>query len=484
MSKDTSIGAVLVWFRLDLRIRDNPALYHAAATGLPVIPVFVWAPEEEGRWAPGAASKWWLHQSLAALNADLEKAGSRLIVRQGETATVLRNLIRDTGASAVYWNRRYEPAVFQRDAKLESALKGEGLSIKTFNSALLFEPWDMATKQGGPFRVFTPFWRACLARGKMADARPGPQNWRNPQAWPESTPLSALGLEPVIQWTGGMRAAWNPGEQGAWDRLVEFSRDTVENYQLQRDIPGIVGTSRLSPHLHFGEIGPRQVWNHLEKSMLENLGSGSQGAESFLRQVVWREFSYHILHHFPHSADRPLREDFARFPWGHAPKALRAWQKGQTGYPIIDAGMRELWSTGWMHNRVRLVVASFLVKNLLVSWTAGAEWFCDTLVDADLACNSMGWQWTAGCGVDPAPYFRIFNPVSQGERFDASGEYVRRWVPEVAALPDKLIHSPWQVAPILLQEAGIVLGKTYPYPVVDLAETRARALQAYANRNV
>jgi len=458
---------VLVWFRQDLRLSDNPAMAAAVERGGPVIPVFVWAPEEEGAWPPGAASRWWLNRSLAALNAELEKRGSRLIVRSGPTAAALSRLVAESGASAVFWNRRYEPAAVARDRELKSMLRARGLAAESFHGNLLFEPWTIRNSAGQPFRVFTAFWRACLIKSVAPASKDAPRKLPSPENWPHSLELSALGLEPAVDWAAGLREVWQPGESGARRQLERFRKEALEEYQVGRDRPGVVGTSRLSPHLHFGEISPGQVWRALS-------------SEAYLRQIGWREFAYHLLFHNPESPQRALRPEFADFPWETDPKTLKAWRRGKTGYPLVDAGMRELWRTGWMHNRVRMVAASFLVKHLLIGWQEGAAWFWDTLVDADLANNTLGWQWVAGCGADAAPYFRIFNPVIQGEKFDPAGEYVRRWIPELAGLPDEWIHKPWKAPASILAEARVALGKTYPFPIVDHDQARARALAALA----
>ncbi len=471
----------LVWFRLDLRLSDNPALRAAIRRGGPVIPVFIWAPAEEGDWPPGAASRWWLHQSLGALQAELERRGTRLVIRQGDSLNTLRALARATGAGAVFWNRRYEPALIARDRQVKEALRADGLEVESFNSALLFEPWTVANRAGRPFQVFTPFWRHCLAQAEPAEPLPPPESCPAPARWPKSEPLGALELEPRIDWAAGLRAAWQPGEAGAAANLRDFLERAFAGYATLRDRPDQPGTSRLSPHLHFGEIGPRQVW-HAVKALAARRGlpPATWRDGRFLAELGWREFAHHLLFHFPHTPSAPLREEFSRFAWRRNPAGLQAWQRGRTGYPIVDAGMRELWTTGWMHNRVRMIAASFLVKDLLVDWREGARWFWDTLVDADLAANTLGWQWAAGCGADAAPFFRIFNPVSQGRKFDPHGDYVRRWVPELARLPAEWIHQPWAAPPAVLTRAGVVLGKHYPEPVVSHAIAREVALEALA----
>jgi deoxyribodipyrimidine photo-lyase len=432
-------AATLLWFRQDLRLTDNPALAAAVERGAPIIPVYIWAPEEEGSWAPGAASKWWLHHSLAALSAELEKRGSRLLVRRGPTEETLLRLTVETGAGAVLWNRRYEPAAVARDSRVKASLRAQGLLAESFNGSLLFEPWTIANQAGQPFRVFTAFWRACMSRNVAPPSKDGPKRLRSPEKWPHSLELSGLRLEPAIDWAGGLREVWQPGEAAARIQCKRFLDDASGEYESNRNRPDLAGTSRLSPHLHFGEISPGQIWRTVKD-------------ETYLRQIIWREFAHHLLFHHPESPDKPLRSEFAAFPWKRNAKLLKAWQRGKTGYPLVDAGMRELWHTGWMHNRVRMVVASFLVKHLLIGWQEGAAWFWDTLVDADLANNTLGWQWVAGCGADAAPYFRIFNPTIQAGKFDPDGAYVRRWAP----------------------------GSSELTPVVDHDEARRRALAALA----
>lgn len=439
----------LLWLRLDLRLADHPALHAAIQRGGAVIPIFLWAPHEEAPWAPGAASNWWLHQSLQRLEADLGRAGSRLVIRRvapGDSSlATLQALLIETGATAVYWSRRYEPRVTGRDRLIKETLRAQGLEARSFNAALLAEPWDIENLSGKPFQVFTPFWRKLRASIEPPVPLPAPKRIPAPTQWPSSEALEALGLQPRIRWDSGLAASWQPGERGAQAQLKHFLETAVDTYGERRNLPGQPGTSRLSAHLHFGEISPRQVWHVAER------WRDSQ----FMTEIGWREFAHHLLHHFPHTTDAPLRSEFARFPWREDDKALEAWRRGRTGIPLVDAGMRELWETGWMHNRVRMVVASFLVKNLRQHWLEGARWFWDTLVDADLASNTLGWQWTAGCGADAAPYFRVFNPVGQAEKFDAEGHYLQRWVPE---RDDPL---------------------RYPAPIVDLKTSREEALAAW-----
>jgi deoxyribodipyrimidine photo-lyase len=474
-------ATALVWFRRDLRLTDNPALAAAVATGGPVVPVYVHAPEEEEAWRPGGASNAWLHRSLIALDESLRRLGSRLVIRRGPTLEALHALAAETGATHIYWNRLYEPALVARDRALKTALREAGLVAESCNAALLNEPWAVTRDDGGPYRVFTPFWKACQRAGIDAPPAPGPDRLAPVPEQVAGLTVDALGLAPRPAWDRGFWDAWQPGEDGALAALDRFLADAVAHYDEDRNRPDLVATSRLSPHLHFGEIGPRQIVAAVRRHTAEHTAPGLlKNAESFVREVGWREFGHHLLWHFPHTTDAPLDERFAAFPWlEDYGGVLERWQRGQTGIPIVDAGMRELWHTGWMHNRVRMIVASLLTKNLLVPWQEGARWFWDTLVDADLANNSLGWQWTAGCGADAAPYFRIFNPVLQGQRFDPTGGYVARWVPELARLPANHVHAPWNAPASALAAAGVALGRDYPAPIVDLQASRARALERF-----
>ena len=467
---------VLVWFRQDLRLSDHPALTEAARRG-PVIPVYIRDPGGEGDWAPGAASRWWLHHSLASLGDSLARAGSRLILRRGESLAVLRDLARETGATAVHFGRRYEPAAAARDARVTEALRADGVAAECFGTALLFEPEALRTGAGGPYRVFTPFWNALRSAPGPLPPLPAPRRLPAPGIWPASLDLRALGLLPKIDWAAGMRAAWTPGWEGARSLLRGHLPDVLAAYGRERDRADRDGTARLSPHLHFGEIGAREAWA---------AAGGFEGhhgphAAAWRRQLAWREFAHHLLAHYPRTPSEPMRPAFSAFPWRDDAAALEAWRRGRTGYPFVDAGMRQLWSEGWMHNRARMAAGSFLVKHLLIPWQAGARWFWDTLVDADLAQNTLGWQWVAGCGADAAPYFRIFNPVLQGGKSDPDGAYTRRWVPELARLPAPWIHRPWEAPETALRQAGLRLGQEYPRPMVPHAEARARALAAYAS---
>jgi len=470
MSDETSI----FWFRQDLRLGDNAALTAALGSSRRVIPLYIWSPGEEGRWLPGVRSRWWLYQSLSNLSASLEAMGLRLIIRNGPAAAVLDSLVRETGASALYLNKRYEPAAAGRDLELMTGLAARGVESYPFNDTTLFDPEAVRNQAGGPFKVFTPFWRHLLSLDDPGWTIPKPRRGSGTGSWPAGLPLSRLDLlkDPARNPSGG----WSPGEQGALKALKRFLSEPSSNYARDRDRPDEAGTSRLSPHLHFGEISPRRIWHEVRKT---EEGSAPPGAEAFLRQLAWREFSYHLLHHFPGTAEEPWRRQYGSFPWRDDRDGFRRWSEGATGYPIVDAGMRELLETGWMHNRVRLITASFLTKHLLIHWLEGSGWFWSQLVDADLANNTMGWQWTAGCGADAAPYFRIFNPVQQGRRHDPDGGYVRRWLPELAGLPARYIHAPWTAPAAVLAESKVNLGHSYPKPMVDHAEARRRALAAY-----
>ncbi|WP_440959824.1 cryptochrome/photolyase family protein [Oceanicaulis sp. LC35] len=466
---------VIVWFRQDLRLADNPALQAAAATGSPVIPVYILDDEAPGAWKPGGASRWWLHHSLKSLADDISRLGGRLVFLDGAAKPCLEALISETGAQAVFWNRLYEPWARKRDEAIKSALNDSAIKARSFNGSLIVEPWDIATKTGNPYKVFTPFWKSLKAEHSPAEptGRPDHLRFHDVNAGVCLDDLALLPTKP--DWAGGMRASWTPGEAAAHGRLGQFLKDAVTDYSDRRNFPGEHGTSRLSPHLHFGEISPRQVWHAVKTSD----HAQTQGADTYLSEIAWREFSYNLLYHFPDLPEANFQPKFDGFEWDENPDALKAWQKGQTGYPIVDAGMRELWATGWMHNRVRMIVASFLIKDLFIHWRDGEDWFWDTLVDADLASNAASWQWTAGSGADAAPYFRVFNPVGQSEKFDPKGNYLRKWIPELAELPDKVIHAPWTADPSVLSRAGVTLGETYPKPIVDHGEARQRALAAF-----
>lgn len=470
---------VIVWFRQDLRLADNRALVAACETGRPVVPVFVLDDEAAGGWRPGGASRWWLHESLASLSESIERKGGRLILRSGTTADTLADLAAETNAKTVFCSRAYEPWARRLEDEVRQTLERKGVALKRYAGSLLREPEEVKNGSGQPYRVYTPFWRALTGDGYApAAAKPAPKSITWPATWVKGYDLAGWKLKPTRpNWAKGFHDHWTPGEAGAVKRLGWFIDTAVTQYKSDRDRPDTDGTSRLSPHLHFGELSPAACWHAVMDTAEAKLGHGH---ETFLREIAWREFSYHLLFHWPDYPTEPFRPEFAAFPWRQDKALLKAWQKGRTGYPIVDAGMRQLWATGWMHNRVRMIVASFLIKDLMIPWQEGARWFWDTLVDADLASNSASWQWVAGSGADAAPYFRIFNPVTQGQKFDPQGDYVRRWVPELARLPADMIHAPWLAKPSELNAAGVELGRDYPRPVVDHKTARDRALAAFA----
>ena len=471
------MAPVLVWFRQDLRLANNAAFAAAVATGRPVIPVFILDTDPDLR-SIGAATRWWLDKSLRAMRSALSTLGGHLILRQGQALAALTRLIDETGADTVLWNRSYDPKIVIRDTGLKATLTASGVVCHSFAATLLNEPWAVSTGDGRPFRVFTAYWRAAR-RALEAGGRPG--GIEDTPVWgptPAGETLSSWNLHPSApDWSQGF-CDWRPGEVGAARRLQDFLVSALMAYRNGRNIPAEPLTSRLSPHLHFGEISPGQVWAAI-LTALDQQDFSEDDAEAFLRQLGWRDFNHQLVFYEPQMTTQAFNLKFSTFPWREDPTGFEAWKVGRTGYPMVDAGMRELWSTGWMHNRVRMVVASFLTKHLLINWRDGEAWFWDTLVDADCANNIANWQWVAGCGADAAPYFRIFNPTLQGEKFDSDGRYVRRWVPELAALPDRFIHNPAAAPADLRLRLGIELGVTYPVPIVDHAFARARAIEAH-----
>jgi deoxyribodipyrimidine photo-lyase len=474
--------AAVLWLRRDLRLADNPALQEIITAGRTPIPIYI-PDEPDPDWPLGEASGWWLHHSLLAMQKSLQRCGSDLLVFRGNAETVLAKLLQQSGADTLAWNHCHEPAQVARDEHIMQVFTQQGYHVSCHNAALLREPGEILKKDGTPYRVFTPFWKTLHGIGparqpiSATDRLPAFDTY----SLSGSLPVTALGLLPPVKWYRAFPLHWTPGEAGAWEALKSFCEERLADYASARDIPAISGTSRLSAHLHFGEISPVQIWDYLVQCASVNTSPGIITAtESYLREIAWREFSHHLLHRFPHTTLQPLDTRFAGFPWRRGYQdLLEQWQQGRTGIPIVDAGMRELWSTGTMHNRVRMIVASFLTKNLLIPWQEGARWFWNTLLDADLANNTMGWQWVAGSGADAAPYFRVFNPVLQGEKFDRGGRYVRRWVPELASMEDKYIHRPWAADPVQLAGAGIRLGDEYPQPMVDLQASRKAALAAW-----
>lgn len=466
----------LVWFRRNLRTEDNLVLKAAMEEHAAVVPVFVWDECEP----LGGAGRWWLSQSVDCFKRELEARGSRLILRRGNVLKVIERLLTETDAKAVFAGRACDPEMRKQEILLAKALARKNISFHLIQDALLFDPLKVRTLQGTPFKVFTPFWKCCGALEEPARPLPVTLKIKAPAVWPKTETLKSLGLEPRGLWTKKLGGRWKPGRVGAAQKLQTFLKERLEEYGPHRDLPAVEGTSRLSPYLHFGEISIRKVWHEVKRYAAVTRRPGYlRQAEAFLRQLVWREFAHHMLYHFPGTTAQPLREEFKNFSWNNNLALLRAWQRGETGYPIVDAGMRELWATGWMHNRVRMIVGSFLVKDLGIHWVEGARWFWDTLVDADLANNTFGWQWVAGCGADAAPFFRIFNPVLQSKKFDPQGKYIRSWVPELSRLPAQWIHQPSLAPAEVLTDAGVALGKNYPRPVVDHDQARKRALVAF-----
>ena len=459
------MSTVIVWFRRDLRLADNPALVAACENHHRLLPLYIDDPEGEGPGTGGLASRWWLHHALEDLRERLREQGSDLELFRGASRTVLERVVAATQADACYWNRVYEPAMTARDRDIKAALRNWGLETRSFKAGLLCEPWAIHTGKGQPFRVFTPYWKQFLKIGLGDAPLPAPRSIPPlPDAIPDALGLETLRLLPDIRWDGGLHEAWAPTQAGGQERLGRFCETGLEGYAETRNSLSRDGVSRLSPYLHFGQLSPRQCMA---------AAATVEGVDGpWIRQLAWREFACHVLYHYPHTVDRPMDPRFERFPWAETnPEVLARWQQGRTGIPLVDAGMRELWATGWMHNRARMIVASFLTKHLLIHWREGAVWFMDTLVDADLANNTLGWQWTAGSGADATPYFRVFNPALQGEKFDPEGAYVRRWVPELADTPIRWIHKPWE-APS--PPSG------YLAPVVTLQVGRARALEAFS----
>ena len=465
-----------MWFRQDLRLADNPALVDACGRG-EIIPIYILDDENADSWKIGGASRWWLHHALEDLNRSLNQG---LQLYKGEASAILSVLAHQTGAEAIVWNRCYEPWRIVRDANIKSALKGQGLDVQSFNGSLLWEPWQVLKKDSTPYKVFTPYYRrGCLSAVAPRQPIPIPKSINISKTSNHSLRLEDLNLLPKINWDGEMNARWDISEAAAHTRLDEFVMDDLQDYREGRNFPNKPNVSRLSPYLHFGQISPNIAWHRASEAGA--FVTNEKSLDTFLSELGWREFSNYLLYHFPKLPTDNLQARFDLFPWAENTDAdLKAWQRGNTGYPLVDAGMRELYKTGYMHNRVRMVVGSFLVKNLLVHWHHGERWFWDCLVDADLASNSASWQWIAGCGADAAPFFRIFNPITQSEKFDKQGAYIRRYVPELANLPDKYIHAPWLAPSEILTAAGVGIGIDYPAPIIDIKESRERALAAFA----
>ena len=465
------MSKAIVWFRQDLRLCDNPAFSAACRHHDFIIPIYIM---DEVTSRLGGAQRWWLHHSLVSLDKGLKKIGLNLCRRQGKALDILEQLVQDYQIEAIYWNRCYEPFAIERDTLIKKFFQTCGVRIVSTNGSLIHEPWQITNTTGNFFKVFTPFWRACLKQMDIPEQYKISRTPKTLEAKSES--LASWKLLPAKpNWAEAFGHYWQPGEEGACIKLATFIDIHLRGYSTSRDEPAKDTTSKLSPHLHFGEISPWQVWRAIE-TVKSDHDCDLKSVERFLSEIGWREFSYHLLYHAPTLPNTNFKSAFDIFPWKNDDIFLKRWQEGRTGYPIVDAGMRELWQTGYMHNRVRMIVASFLTKDLLIDWRLGASWFLDTLVDADLASNSAGWQWVAGCGADAAPYFRIFNPVLQGEKFDPDGVYVKQWVPELISVPVQWIHKPW-MAP--QDKLGLCLGKDYPEPIIDHLEARKKALLYY-----
>ena len=468
-----SKGIAIHWFRQDLRITDNPSLETAAEFDA-VLPIYILDDENSQEFKMGSASRWWLHNSLQSLNESLD---GKLSIYSQNPEIVIQELLKKYEVKAVFWNRCYEPWRIDRDIDIKAYLDDKNIENKSFNSHLLWEPWEISKDDGTPYRVFTPYYKkGCL---NAEEPRLPSKNLNIDTIFydQDCEQIDTLDLLPHINWYSQIQEAWKPGEEGAQKRLDQFLEEGLLDYKEGRNFPFKENVSRLSPHLHFGEISPNEVWYQAKTK--ESVSGIQKSLEHFLSELGWREFSYYLLYHFPSLPKQNFQAKFNKFPWIKNESFLESWQKGETGYPIVDAGMRELWQTGYMHNRLRMVVGSFLVKNLLIDWREGEDWFWDCLVDADLASNSAGWQWVAGSGADAAPYFRIFNPVTQGLKFDPEGEYTKKYVPELKLLPNKFLFSPWEAPKEILEKAGIELGKDYPEPIVDLKFSRELALEAF-----
>lgn len=470
---------IIMWFRRDLRLHDNPALWEATLQGV-VFPIFIWSKEEEFEYYNNSASTSWLHHSLTALKDNLAAEGLTLTIRTGDTFDELNTFAKETNADALFFNERYERTIRDRDKRIASLFANGILEVKTFNGHLLFPPNLILNKKNEPYKVFTSFWKRTMHE-TIASPLPIPLDMKGSKLNYPTVSVDALGLVPSNHWDDKLMRQWNPGEKNGilhWSSFLDFEPD---QYLQERDFPAHKATSSLSPYLASGDLSIRAIW-HSANTLGESSESVTlhESLQALKRQLIWREFAYHLLIHHPKMDSIPLRDPFLQFPWRDSKDDLNTWKKGMTGYPLVDAGMRELWETGVIHNRVRMVVASFLVKHLLIEWKEGHDWFKETLIDLDVAINAMGWQWVTGCGIDSAPYFRIFNPILQSEKFDPKGDYLRKWIPELAALPNKFIHKPWEAPVELLQEAGIDLGTTYPKPMIDHSFARQRALHAFS----
>jgi deoxyribodipyrimidine photo-lyase len=477
MATASATAPALVWFRRDLRLADNPALHAAAQSGRPLLFVYVREDDPALRLSPGAAADWWLHHSLTSLSGGLEDIGGRLTLRSGKAADIIPEIVRQAGVREVFWNRIEWPWLDARDRDIARALQDDDIKPRAFRAATLLDPASVLNKSGDPYKVFSAFWRAAQKDFEPRSPLPAPDRIKAADTIGSDALEDWQLLPRNPDWASGFSERWTPGEPAARKRLDSFLGDALSGYKETRDRPDLAGTSRLSPHLAWGEISPRAVWHRVQ--LQAERGKAYGATEKYLAEIGWRDFAYYLVHHFGDLREKNFDSKFDHFPWRENEDGLTAWQRGQTGVPMVDAAMRELWSTGWMHNRTRMIAASYLIKHLGCHWADGMRWFEDTLVDADPNVNAASWQWVAGSGADAAPYFRIFNPATQGEKFDPEGHYVRRWVPELAELPKRDIHAPWEASDGELAREGVELGKTYPRPVVGLKEGREAALEAF-----
>jgi len=467
MSNDINI----LWFRKDLRLMDNPALVEANLNA-EIIPIFILDDTNPEENKMGAASRVWLYHSLKSLNISLQK---KINFYSGDPVKIISELINNYNINGVYWNRCYEPWEIRRDKKIKDLLKIKKVKAKSFNGSLIREPWEVLKEDQTPYKVFTALYKkAYLNSDIKVEVINEPTKINYSTKIFSSNTLDTLKLLPNLSWADNIIKYWQVGEKNAHLKMTEFFKKGIDDYKEGRNFPFKKNVSRLSPHIHFGEISPKQLWVKA-KSI-----SSNKNTEHFVSEICWREFSYYLLYHFPNLPKDNLQKKFNNFPWKENNYYFDSWKKGKTGYPIIDAGMRELYETGYMHNRVRMIVASFLVKNLLIHWHKGERWFWDCLFDADLANNSASWQWVAGSGADAAPYFRIFNPVTQGVKFDVDGQYTKQYVPELKDMPNKYLFSPWEAPDDVLNKANVVLGGNYPKPIIDIKESREKALYSFS----
>lgn len=470
---------IIYWFRQDLRVKDNPALFDSIKSGK-ILPVYILDDVNSGDCFMGKASQLWLYHSLKSLKQSLQ---GNLLVFRGDSKEVLKKLSREYSATSIYWNRCYEPWQIELSKSIKLECKSNGVEAKSYNSSLLWEPWEVLKGDSSIYKVFTPYYRnGCLSRPspRVAVLNDGSADLFSKASFIEfnnSNNLEDLRIAHNEAWCIKLKNYWDIGEEAAHKKFEQFLKQGLKGYKEGRNFPANLNVSRLSPHIHFGEISPNYLWHKARESMpLE----GDVDIETFCSELAWREFAYYQLYHFHELPYKNWNSKFDNFPWVKDSEKLESWKRGETGVPIVDAGMRELWQTGYMHNRVRMIVGSFLIKNLMIDWREGQEWFFDCLFDADLASNSASWQWVAGCGADAAPYFRIFNPVLQGQKFDPNGEYIKRFVPELSRVPSKYLYSPWEAPEELLRSSGVELGIDYPKPIVSLAISRKKALDSYS----